>query len=338
MVKSPVFSIVMPTHNRADVIKFAIESVLAQTEQNFEFLIIGDGCTDNTAAVIKPYLKDSRIKWFDLPKAPGFGYANRNVVLKQAKGKYIAYMAHDDLILTDHLELCRQQLDSSDDIKLVYSRPLYVNPQGDMMPLAFNLGDARTMKEFMKVGSPIPSSNVAHRRSCFDEVGYLNDKLLNSADWDLWRRMVKRWPDGWAFITDPTCLHFLAIWRKEMKNWLHVMLKEAAIKNDFYPKELQQKVGKGQLEQEVFWQQIKKNPKGWSKMVRQASADLLDGSTFYLLAQYANPNQELTELREENEHLRRSNKEIDAHLKNITGSKAWQSFQKIRGIQARLRR
>jgi glycosyltransferase involved in cell wall biosynthesis len=167
---NPLVSILLPTHNRADVLPFAIHSVLAQTIQDFELLIVGDGCTDNTAEVVKSFT-DSRIQWFDLPKAPNFGYANRNVALKSARGSYIAFMAHDDLWLSDHLEILSRAF-KDDKVEIAYSRPLWVIPRGLIVPGTFNLNFYPVLEKFLsRERSEIPASCIMHREECFQKYG-----------------------------------------------------------------------------------------------------------------------------------------------------------------------
>src|SRR5262245_31398241 len=122
MVGRPRFSILMPTHSRVDVIGHAIQSVLDQSEQDFELLVVGDGCVAGTGDVVSGF-RDRRIRFFDLPKAPYFGYANRNAALREARGAMIAFASDDDLLFPDHLERLGQLLDRGS--KFAYSQALW---------------------------------------------------------------------------------------------------------------------------------------------------------------------------------------------------------------------
>jgi glycosyltransferase involved in cell wall biosynthesis len=98
----PLISVIIPTFNWSQVLKLAIHSVLWQTEQNFELLVIGDGCTDDSEFVVKS-IPDGRIRWFNLPVNSGHQSAPNNAGLAMARGKYVALLGHDDIWHPAHL-------------------------------------------------------------------------------------------------------------------------------------------------------------------------------------------------------------------------------------------
>jgi len=95
-------SVIIPTYNRADKLKRAVDSVLNQTYQNFEIIIIDDNSQDNTRSVVKNF-KDDRIRYFRNKKNLG-GAGARNVGIRKAKYKYLAFLDDDDEWLYEKLE------------------------------------------------------------------------------------------------------------------------------------------------------------------------------------------------------------------------------------------
>ena len=96
-------SIIMPSYNTAKFISETIESVLAQTYTNWELIIVDDCSTDDTDAVVRPYLADGRIRYMKNEKNSGAA-VSRNRALREAKGKWIAFLDSDDLWLPEKLE------------------------------------------------------------------------------------------------------------------------------------------------------------------------------------------------------------------------------------------
>ena len=96
----PFFSVVIPSYNRADLIGLTLDSVLAQTFAKFEILVIDDGSTDHTAAVVRAYT-DSRLHY--LPKINEERGAARNYGLARAQGEYVLFLDSDDLFHSSHL-------------------------------------------------------------------------------------------------------------------------------------------------------------------------------------------------------------------------------------------
>ncbi|MGH9365406.1 MAG: glycosyltransferase family 2 protein [Thermoanaerobaculia bacterium] len=274
--EAPLFTVLLPTHNRADVLPLAIGSALAQTLDDFELFVVGDGCTDGTAEVVGR-VRDPRIRWFDFPKAPGFGYAHRNRVLREARGLHVAFLAHDDLWLPDHLErLCRRLEEMGAD--LAYSRPLWVLRDGTVAPGIFPLGDARTRSAFLRrERNEIPASCVVHRRGCLERFGGWNETLERNGDWDLWARFLEGGAVA-AFEPEPTCLHFVAAWRRDseigppsLETWRRLHATPGAL-----PEALRVPIAEGSTEQEAFWGRLGSDPAGWTLKLRDAVVAALD--------------------------------------------------------------
>jgi len=103
-MKNPTVSVIIPTYNRAHLVGRSIQSVINQTYQDFEIIVVDDGSTDNTEDIIKEFQKkDKRIKHIKHNKNKG-GSAARNTGIRAARGEYIAFLDSDDEWMPTKLE------------------------------------------------------------------------------------------------------------------------------------------------------------------------------------------------------------------------------------------
>lgn len=112
----PAVSVLIPTHGRrAATLPFAVASVQAQGIDDIEVLIVGDGVDDPVRSTVERLrAADSRIRFFDFPKAPRNGESHRDGVLRQARGQIVCYQADDDLWLPGHLQDMQAALEDAD--------------------------------------------------------------------------------------------------------------------------------------------------------------------------------------------------------------------------------
>lgn len=102
---NPLISVVTPCYNAEKYIGKTIESVINQTYQNWEMLVIDDCSTDNSANIVKDYERDdSRIRYIKMPKPSGSPAYPRNVGINESKGEYVAFLDSDDLWLPHKLQ------------------------------------------------------------------------------------------------------------------------------------------------------------------------------------------------------------------------------------------
>jgi len=174
----PRVTVILPTYNRSSVLRFAIASVLRQTFTDFELLVIGDGCTDDSEAVAAES-HDPRLRWIGLPQNSGHQSGPNNEGLRQARGDVIAYHGHDDLWLPHHLAVMVAALDSSG-ADLAHSLCLMVPCEGEAGWL---------LVPQRELGTYAPPLCVVHRRSLTETIGgWRPYRDATPPDVELWRR------------------------------------------------------------------------------------------------------------------------------------------------------
>jgi glycosyltransferase involved in cell wall biosynthesis len=134
---TPLVSVVIATHNRPAALRQALYSVLRQTLQDFEILVIGDACAPDTAAVVAGFA-DARIIYVDLPVNFGEQSGPNNIGLARARGCFVALLNHDDLWFPDHLAATTGWIDATS-ADIVIARGAIIEQRPDQGDLPKNL-------------------------------------------------------------------------------------------------------------------------------------------------------------------------------------------------------
>lgn len=199
--------IILPTHCRPHTLGYAITAVLEQTHTAFTLHVIGDGCDDATATVVAGF-GDPRVRFHRFPKARGFGYANRNRVLKATRAPYIAYATDDDLWFPDHLARGVAALEA-EHVDLVAFRSAHVHPPDRLDPYFFAFDWRMPLLSVFLRNWFLGALTLVHRRSVFAETGFWNERLFRFGDRELYNRIrVSARPT--AYRDEITVLRFYA--------------------------------------------------------------------------------------------------------------------------------
>jgi glycosyltransferase involved in cell wall biosynthesis len=176
----PRVTVIIPTYNWSSVLPYSIGSVLRQTFTDFELLVVGDGCTDGSEAVVQR-IGDPRVKWINLPTNTGYQSGPNNEGLRRARGQFIAYLGHDDLWFPHHLSCLVATLEQGAD--LAYGMTLLVEANG------CDTSAAPTDEKYYPGMCIVPTS-VAHRRSVIDHIGGWrhHHEVDTGPDTELWLR------------------------------------------------------------------------------------------------------------------------------------------------------
>ena len=187
----PTVSVIIPAYNCAAFIPETLESVFAQTYHDIEIILVDDGSTDNTPAVVAPYL--DRITY--IRQKNGGLPAARNAGIRSAQGEFIALLDADDSWMADKLE--RQLPRFADaEVGIIYSDFSVRYADGRFQasylvnrPLA---SEGYVLESYIRSRFLFPSTIVI-RQKCLEEFGFFDEEMLACEDIELFARICSRW-------------------------------------------------------------------------------------------------------------------------------------------------
>lgn len=209
-MQNPLVSILIPTFNSEKYIEEAVNSALAQTYKNLEIIVHNDASTDNTRGILKKF-NDKRLKVITTQSNHGM-VGGWNYIMSKAKGKYIKFIASDDILTPDCVELMVKSAESDESIALVTCKRRLIDENGNSKGfLQFSSRSivtngrsharwALTTLTENRVGEP---TSVMFRRSLIDSCGYFDVTLHNLVDLEYWVRLLRK--GNLAYINKPLC-------------------------------------------------------------------------------------------------------------------------------------
>ncbi len=193
----PSVSVCIPTYNRAEMLREAIQSVLAQTLNDFELIISDNASNDHTRALVSSF-RDKRIRYMrhDKTLTP---VGNFNYCLAVAAGTYVTIFHDDDIMLPDNLLFKAQALDRNPRVGLVHSKFHVIDEDGTILQYNTNCGQPQT-RDSVETGHDFLKRNLLGfnlvnppsammRTACYTELGGFNEELSYSTDWEYWMRI-----------------------------------------------------------------------------------------------------------------------------------------------------
>ena len=185
-------SIILPCYNGSLWISDAVKSVLRQTLDDFELVIVDDGSTDNSKSIISPYLGDERVHYIYQENRGFSGAVNRGI--KESKGDLIGFIGQDDIWVPNKLEVQVKYFDEHKNVDLVHSNYCSINSEGriikviDMKIPSFS--SRKKLIECLFINNFIGFETALVKKRCFDEVGFFDERMTGFSDHDMWLRIA----------------------------------------------------------------------------------------------------------------------------------------------------
>jgi glycosyltransferase involved in cell wall biosynthesis len=202
----PLVSFIVPAYNVERYIQRAVDSALAQTYQNIEVVVVDDGSTDATSALLEErYARDARV--MRLQQANAGPSAARNRAIRQAQGEFVHFLDADEFLLRTKLERSLSLFRQYPEIAVVYGHGIPLEPDGvteipmTLPPLPSGWIFCEWLNGTMAGGTYGVTSSVMARRDAVLAVGGFREDQRAAEDWDLWLRLAARYP--FAALDEP---------------------------------------------------------------------------------------------------------------------------------------
>ncbi len=179
----PRVSIVLPAYNQAHFLPEALDSIFAQTCQDFELIVVNDGSTDDTAEVVADY--QQRHAFTAIEQANQGLPAALNTGFKQAGGDYLTWTSSDNILLPNMLDVLSTALDQDPAIGLVYADRYLITDEG------VNLGrfDLPDYDPDLLLHVNLVHCCFLYRSACMAQVGLYDPEFIYGEDWEYWIRI-----------------------------------------------------------------------------------------------------------------------------------------------------
>jgi glycosyltransferase involved in cell wall biosynthesis len=185
-------SVIIPAYNAAATIEKTIQSVFAQTFQDFEIILVDDGSSDGTLRVLERFT-DLRLRIFSFTNA-GVS-ASRNRGTKYAYGAFIAFLDADDLWTPCKLAAQLEALEAHPEAALAYSWVDYINSEGNLIGNGTRIQETENLYSRLLLANALETaSNPLIRRSALEEVLGFDEALSGGEEWELYLRLTRRHP------------------------------------------------------------------------------------------------------------------------------------------------
>lgn len=189
----PDISIIIPSYNSSPFIKRTITSVLKQSYQNWELLIVDDCSTDNTTQIVENFINnDKRIRLIRMNHNSGGPAAPKNIGIKNASSDYIAFLDHDDEWLQEKLKKQITLFRKGDDsLAFVGCKAILSQSDGkiNFHDVAFYRGNI--FKNILCNLFILSSTGIIVRKKVFNKIGMFDESLKSADDFDMWLRIAQ---------------------------------------------------------------------------------------------------------------------------------------------------